>query len=63
VHALTKTSWEGVGVKPDLPVPAADALRTAHVAALTALAKRAEEPMQVEEVQEALKALGANTKP
>ncbi|WP_164020028.1 S41 family peptidase [Pyxidicoccus trucidator] len=63
VHALTKTSWEGVGVKPDLPVPAEDALRTAHVAALTALAKHTEDPMQAEEVREALESLGAGAKP
>jgi hypothetical protein len=59
VHAVTKTSWEGVGVKPDVPVAAADALRTAHVAALTALVKRAEDPMQAEEARAALEALGA----
>ncbi|NPC81280.1 S41 family peptidase, partial [Pyxidicoccus fallax] len=63
VHAVTKTSWEGVGVKPDMPVPAAEALRTAHVAALTSLAKRATDPAQAEEVREALKALGADAKP
>lgn len=63
VHAVTKTSWEGVGVKPDVAVPAADALRTAHVAALTALAKRATDPAQVEEAREALEALGATSKP
>ncbi|MBZ4418572.1 S41 family peptidase [Myxococcus sp. RHSTA-1-4] len=63
VHAVTKTSWEGVGVKPDMSVPAADALRTAHVAALTALEKRAEEPAQLEEVRGALESLGAGTKP
>jgi hypothetical protein len=63
VHAVTKTSWEGVGVKPDLPVPAADALRTAHGAALSALAKRAVDPAQAEEVREALEALGAGAKP
>ena len=64
VHAVTKTSWEGVGVKPDVAVPAADALRTAHVAALTALAKRATDPAQAEEVRAALEALGgAGAKP
>ncbi|QSQ26496.1 S41 family peptidase [Pyxidicoccus parkwayensis] len=60
VHAVTKTNWEGVGVKPDVAVPATDALRTAHVAALTTLSKRTDDPMQVEEVREALKALGAD---
>ncbi|MCP3141993.1 S41 family peptidase [Pyxidicoccus xibeiensis] len=63
VHAVTKTSWEGVGVKPDVPVAAEDALRTAHVAALTALVKRATEAEQQEELQAALEALGASTKP
>jgi len=37
VNPVTKTNWEGVGVKPDVDVPAADALREAHVAALKKL--------------------------
>ncbi|MFP2926027.1 S41 family peptidase [Pyxidicoccus sp. 3LG] len=59
VHAVTKTNWEGVGVKPDVPVAAEDALRTAHVAALTALVKRAADPEQAGEIQAALESLGA----
>ncbi|MGK5049087.1 S41 family peptidase [Janthinobacterium sp. GB4P2] len=31
---VTKTNWEHVGVKPDIAVPAAQALQTAHVAIL-----------------------------
>lgn len=38
VNPITKTNWEGVGVKPDVPVSAADALRVAHLAALEELA-------------------------
>jgi hypothetical protein len=38
VNPITKTNWEGVGVKPDVAVPAADALRVAHSAALKDLA-------------------------
>jgi hypothetical protein len=34
INAVTKTSWEGVGVEPDVKVPAEDALRTAHLMAL-----------------------------
>lgn len=37
VNPITKTNWEGTGVKPDLDVPARLALKTAHVAALKKL--------------------------
>ena len=37
INPVTHTNWEGVGVKPDVAVPPADALREAHVAALTRL--------------------------
>jgi hypothetical protein len=37
VSAVTGTNWEGVGVTPDVEVPAADALATAHRLALAAL--------------------------
>lgn len=30
INPITKTNWEGVGVKPDVAVPAADALDVAH---------------------------------
>ena len=34
VNPVTGTNWEGVGVRPDIAVPADDALRTAHQDAL-----------------------------
>lgn len=34
VNPISKTNWEGVGVVPDVSVPAADALETAHRVAL-----------------------------
>ena len=34
IHPVTKTDWEGVGVKPDVEVPADKALETAHKLAL-----------------------------
>ncbi|GAA2497758.1 S41 family peptidase [Streptomyces gobitricini] len=37
VSTVTGTNWEGVGVAPDVPVPAGQALETAHRAALRAL--------------------------
>ncbi len=42
INPVTKTNWEGVGVKPDVDVPAGEALRTAHVAALEKLSEKAE---------------------
>ena len=38
--ALTRRNWEGDGVMPNVTVPAADALRTAHIRALRELLKR-----------------------
>ncbi|MFF4603283.1 S41 family peptidase [Streptomyces sp. NPDC001339] len=37
VNAVTGTNWEGVGVRPDLPVPAAEALEEAHEDAIRRL--------------------------
>lgn len=37
VNPVTRTDWEGTGVRPDVPVPSADALRTAHLRALERL--------------------------
>ena len=34
INPITKTNWEGVGVKPDVAVAADKALKTAHLAAL-----------------------------
>uniref|UniRef100_UPI00196A694F S41 family peptidase n=1 Tax=Aquisphaera insulae TaxID=2712864 RepID=UPI00196A694F len=34
INPVTKTDWEGVGVKPDVAVPADQALLTAHLLAL-----------------------------
>ena len=37
INPITKKNWEGVGVQPDVAVPAADALKVAHDAALQSL--------------------------
>lgn len=41
---VTKTNWEGVGVRPHVPVPAGEALKTAHVLALEGLIEKAGDP-------------------
>ncbi|HJW33232.1 MAG TPA: S41 family peptidase [Holophagaceae bacterium] len=40
VNPITNTNWEHVGVKPDVAVPAADALRTAHAAILKGILEK-----------------------
>lgn len=40
INPTTKTNWEGVGVEPDVKVPAADALATAQALASKELASR-----------------------
>lgn len=40
ISPVTHTNWEGTGVTPDVAVPAADALRTAELLALKALAAK-----------------------
>jgi C-terminal processing protease CtpA/Prc len=45
INPVTKTDWEGTGVKPDVAVPADQALLTAHLLALAkALKKYADKP-------------------
>lgn len=41
VSPITGTNWEGTGIKPDIEVPASQALKTAHLAALRTLEKNA----------------------
>jgi hypothetical protein len=40
VNPVTKTNWEGVGVKPDIAVAPHEALRTAHVRAIEELKRK-----------------------
>jgi Peptidase family S41/N-terminal domain of Peptidase_S41 in eukaryotic IRBP len=39
INPITRTNWEGVGVKPDIAAPAPQALQTAHLTALRGLLK------------------------
>jgi retinol-binding protein 3 len=57
INPVTKTNWEGTGVKPDREVPAADALKTAHIDALKKLIAGAEDAEQKEDLQRDLNML------
>jgi C-terminal processing protease CtpA/Prc len=41
IHPATRTNWEGVGVEPDIAVPADEALKVAYLKALEVLRKTA----------------------
>lgn len=51
INPLTGGNWEGVGVKPDVPVPAARALHVAHLAALRALSRGEADPERRTELE------------
>ena len=69
INPVTKTNWEGTGVKPDVEVPAEQALKTAYLAALTkAMDKEADPNMKngykrlIEAQQKELEAMKQNRK-
>lgn len=63
VNPVTKANWEGVGVKPDVAVPATEALDRAQILALeTVLAKRPSGPEALDN-RWALEALKAEANP
>jgi C-terminal processing protease CtpA/Prc len=49
VNPITGTDWEGVGVQPDIAVPAGDALKAAHSAILDQLLNGGDLPASVRE--------------
>jgi len=57
VNPVTETNWEGTGVRPDLPVRADDALRTAHLDALQRLLARERDPERRAALEEAAREL------
>jgi hypothetical protein len=54
INPITKTSWEHTGVKPDIAVPAAQALQTAHLAILRDLLKTSKDPEERDRLQHTL---------
>jgi hypothetical protein len=54
VNPVTGTNWEGTGVRPDVAVPAEDALRTAHLRALERLIQAEQDPVRRSQLQQAI---------
>ena len=54
INPVTHTNWEHVGVKPDIAVPAADALKTAHAAILRGFLATSKVPEERQYLQEVL---------
>jgi hypothetical protein len=55
INPITKTNWEGVGVKPDIAVPAEEALHTAYLLALKNLAKKTKDDRVKQELTSLIK--------
>ncbi|MFK2876652.1 S41 family peptidase [Rhodanobacter hydrolyticus] len=54
VNPVTHTNWEHVGVKPDIAVPAADAMKTAYVAILKKQIVTTKDPDQLDRLKATL---------
>jgi C-terminal processing protease CtpA/Prc len=66
INPITHTNWEGVGIEPDVKVPAPLALKTAHLDALQKIAaaetdarRRGQLEQAIADVQKELDALKA----
>lgn len=61
INPITGTSWEHVGVKPDIAVPAADAQKVAHAAILRELIKTSTDPDEQAHLQVTLSKVETDT--
>jgi hypothetical protein len=57
ISSITRTDWEGVGVEPDIQVPAAQALATAHLMAVEKRLPVVTEPPMKAEITAAIERL------
>lgn len=57
INPITKTNWEGTGVEPDVKVPADQALKVAHLAALKKSAEKATDADLKSELQRVIESL------
>jgi retinol-binding protein 3 len=54
INPYSKTNWEGTGVKPDVDVPADQALKVAHVAAMNKVMDKVTEPERKQAIKQAI---------
>ncbi len=57
INPISKTNWEGVGVKPDIDVPADQALKVAHIAAMNKVLGRVTEPERRGAIKQAIESV------
>src|SRR5207248_2089606 len=57
INHITKTNWEGVGVEPDVKVPAARALQTALLMALEKRSSKATDPNLIELLKKSIESV------
>ena len=57
ISPITKTNWEGIGVKPDIAVPPEQALNTAHLLALKKLLAEATDERAKKRLEDFIEAL------
>jgi len=56
INPITKTNWEGTGVKPDVEAPANQALKVAQLTALKKVAEKTREQQRANELQSVIAA-------
>jgi C-terminal processing protease CtpA/Prc len=57
INPISKTNWEGTGVEPDVKVPANEALKTAHLAAVNKIAEKTSDQRRKDQLKDAAQTL------
>jgi hypothetical protein len=63
INPITGTNWEGTGIEPDIEVPESEALQTAHLEAVTKLAKGAADEERKQDLEWELVTIKARSNP